>query len=335
MGDNGAGRRLAGLARTRGEPDAVRVARRVRRAGQGNGPAERPKPRPGPTLLVHARRAGLGVVAGQRPACEEPAGPQDRCLHAAWLAQLLECGRLRCSFIPTPVMARMRDLTRYRTKLVQERARETQRVQKTLKDAGIKLDSVVTDVMGKAARRMIEALIAGERNPRVLAEMALTRMRPKIPELRLALEGRFGDHHALMLRMHLDHIDHLTAAIASIEAQVEAEAAPFAPQVERLLSIPGIGLTVAWIVIAEIGIDMSRFPSAAHLASWVGVCPGNHESAGKRARAEPARATPHYEQPCARSPGPRCVCETAIWPPSTSEGRVEGHQTPAAIGLGY
>jgi transposase len=201
---------------------------------------------------------------------------------ACWLAQLLECGLLRGSFVPTPVMGRLRDLTRYRAKLVQERARETQRVQKMLEDAGIKLDSVVSDVMGKASRRMLEALIAGERDPEVLAEMALTRMRPKIPELRLALEGRFGEHHALMLRMHLDHIDSLSATIERIEAQVEAEVAPFAHQVERLMTIPGIGLVVAWVIIAEIGIDMGRFPTAAHLASWVGLCPGNHESAGKR-----------------------------------------------------
>ena len=201
---------------------------------------------------------------------------------ACWLAQLLECGLLRGSFVPTPVMAHLRDLTRYRTKLVQERARETQRVQKTLEDAGIKLDSVVSDVLGKSAREMIEALIAGERDPKVLADMSRTRMRPKIPELRLALEGRFGPHHALMLRLHLEHIDQLGRAMASIDAQVDAEIAPFGPQVERLLTIPGVGPLVARIVVAEIGVDMTRFPSAAHLASWAGLCPGNHESAGKQ-----------------------------------------------------
>lgn len=130
-----------------------------------------------------------------------------------WLAQLLECGLLRGSFVPTPVMARLRDLTRYEKKLIEERTRETQRIQKVLEDAGIKLDSVVSDVLGKASRRMIEALIAGERDPHVLAEMALNRMRPKIPELRLALEGGFSDHHALLLRTHLDHVDHLNTAI--------------------------------------------------------------------------------------------------------------------------
>lgn len=201
---------------------------------------------------------------------------------AAWLAQLLECGLLRGSFVPTPTMARLRDLTRYAKKLIEERARETQRVQRVLEDAGIKLDSVVSDVLGKAARQMIEALIAGERDPHALAELALTRMRPKIPELRLALEGGFSDHHALLLRTLLDHIDHLSAAITRLDAQVEAEAAPFSAAIDLLCTIPGIGLRTAWVIVAEIGADMSRFPTAAHLASWAGLCPGNHESAGKR-----------------------------------------------------
>jgi transposase len=201
---------------------------------------------------------------------------------AAWLAQLAECGLLRGSFVPTPTMARLRDLTRYAKKLTEERARETQRVQRVLEDAGIKLDSVVSDVLGKAARQMIEALIAGERDPAVLAEFALTRMRPKIPELRLALEGGFSPHHALLLRTLLDHIDHLTAAIERLDGQVEAEAAPFSPAIDLLCTIPGIGRGTARVIVAEIGVDMTRFPSAAHLASWAGLCPGNHESAGKR-----------------------------------------------------
>jgi transposase len=201
---------------------------------------------------------------------------------SAWLAQLGECGLLRGSFVPPPVIARLRDLTRYRKKLVEDRAKETQRIQKILEDAGIKLDSVVTDVMGKASRRMLEALIVGERDPEVLAEMALTRMRPKIPELRLALEGRFDEHHALMIGMHLAHIDHLTAGIARLDARVEEVIAPFDDHLRRLMTIPGVGQRTAEVVIAEIGVDMSRFPSAAQLASWAGLCPGNHESAGKR-----------------------------------------------------
>jgi transposase len=235
-----------------------------------------------PVWYVLEEHAGWELLLVNAQHVKNLPGRKTDVADACWLAQLLECGLLRGSFVPTPVMGRLRDLTRYRTKLVQERAREAQRVQKTLEDAGIKLDSVVSDVLGKSAREMIEALIAGERDVEVLAQMSRTRMRPKIPELRLALEGRFGEHHALMLRMHLDHIDQLTAAVARIDTQVEAEVVPFARQVERLLTVPGIGLVVAWIIIAEIGIDMTRFPTAAHLASWVGLCPGNHESAGKR-----------------------------------------------------
>jgi transposase len=201
---------------------------------------------------------------------------------AAWLAQLAECGLLRGSFVPPPVISELRDLTRYRKKLIEDRAKETQRIQKVLEDAGIKLDSVVTDVLGRASRRMLDALIAGERDPEVLADMALTRMRPKIPELRLALEGRFTAHHGLMIRMHLTHIDQLGTAIDALDAEVDRVIAPFVDQVRRLMTIPGVGKRTAEVVIAEIGVDMTRFPTAAHLASWAGLCPGNHESAGKR-----------------------------------------------------
>ncbi len=201
---------------------------------------------------------------------------------AVWLCQLLECGLLRGSFVPPTEIAQMRDLTRYRTKLVQDRARETQRIQKLLEDANIKLDSVVSDVLGKSAREMLEALMAGERDVEVMADMARTRMRSKRPDLRLALEGRFSGHHALMLGMHLDHIDHLSLAIDEISKELDDRLVPFAEQVALLQTIPGVGLRTAQVVIAEIGVDMDRFPTAAHLASWAGLCPGNHESAGKR-----------------------------------------------------
>lgn len=201
---------------------------------------------------------------------------------ACWLAQLLECGLLRGSFVPPREVARLRDMTRYRTKLVQERVRETQRIQKLLEDAGIKLDSVATDVLGKSSRAMLEGLIAGERDPLRLADMALTRMRPKIPELRRAMAGRFDDHHAVLLRMHLDHVDQLTAMEERLDGEVDRLMAPFAEAATRLLSIPGVAKRTAEVVIAEIGVDMSRFPTAGHLASWAGLCPGNRESAGKQ-----------------------------------------------------
>jgi len=180
------------------------------------------------------------------------------------------------------VIQQLRDLTRYRKKLIEERTRETQRTQKLLEDAGIKLDSVVSDVLGKSARAMLEALIRGERDPVVLAEMAQTRMRRKIAELRLALEGGFSDHHALMLALHLEHVDQLTAAIDRLDTEVDRAIRPFSEQRRRLTTIPGVGNRTAEVIIAEIGVDMSRFPTPAHLASWAGMCPGNHESAGKR-----------------------------------------------------
>ncbi len=201
---------------------------------------------------------------------------------AAWLAQLLECGLLRGSFVPTQAMARLRDLTRYRRQLIQQRSQETQRVQKLLEDAGIKLDSVISDVLGKAARRMLEALMAGEQDVEVMADLALTRMRPKIGELRLALEGHFDEHHGLLLGMHLEHIDQLTTSIERLDWEVDRELVPFAEQLRRLCTIPGVGKRTAEVVIAEVGVDMTRFPSAQHLASWAGLCPGNDMSAGKR-----------------------------------------------------
>jgi transposase len=209
-----------------------------------------------------------------------------------WLAQLLECGLLRGSFIPPASIVKLRDLTRYRSKIVGERVRETQRVQKLLEDAGIKLDSVATDVLGVSCRRMLEALIAGERDPEVLAEMALTRMRPKIGVLREALVGRFDDHHALLLRMHLDHIDELVAMEARLDGEVDRLMAPFDEAATRLLSIPGVGKRVAEVIVAEIGTDMSRFPTDKHLASWVGLCPGHHESAGKRSSGRARKGNP-------------------------------------------
>jgi transposase len=201
---------------------------------------------------------------------------------ASWLAQLLECGLLRGSFVPTKEMARLRDLTRYRTKLTQERTREIQRVQKLLEDANIKLDSVITDVMGKSAREMLDALIAGRHDVEAMAQMARTRMRPKIPELRLALDGRFDDHHRLMLRLHLRHIDDLSAMIVELDTTVDELMGPFDEPATRLLSIPGVGKRTVETIVAEIGVDMTRFPTSSHLASWTGLCPGNDESAGKR-----------------------------------------------------
>jgi transposase len=202
---------------------------------------------------------------------------------AEWLAHLLECGLLRGSFIPPADIKAARDVIRYRTKVVQSRTSEVQRLGNVLQDAGIKIDSVASSIATKSGLAMIEALIDGERRPAVLADLALGKMRAKIPDLTLALEGRFSDHHALMCRLHLDHIGHLDAMITKLDAQIEAMMAPFRAERDLLSTIPGIGPLAAAAIISEIGASPAEFfPDAAHLASWAGICPGNHESAGKR-----------------------------------------------------
>jgi transposase len=201
---------------------------------------------------------------------------------AAWLAQLGECGLLRGSFVPDPAMKRLRDLTRYRRRLIEAKVRELQRLTKCLEDAGIKIDSVASSITTMSAQAMVRALCAGERDPAVLAELARGRMRSKINELRYALEGSFDDHHALLCRMHLERVDDLEVAIGVLDGKVADGIEPFAYQRDRLITIPGVATRTAEVIIAEIGVDMSRFPTAAHLASWAGLCPGNNQSAGKR-----------------------------------------------------
>ena len=201
---------------------------------------------------------------------------------AEWLAELLEHGLLRGSFVPPPAIRELRDLTRYRKRLIQEHAAECQRIHKTLEDAGIKLDSVASDVLGVSGRAMLVALVAGERDPDVLAQLAKGRLRSKIPQLRQALRGRFRDHHALLIRLCLDHAGHLEKAIAELDQRVEAVMAPFERARDHLDTITGVGKRAAETIIAEIGTDMSRFPSAGHLASWAGMAPGNNITGGKR-----------------------------------------------------
>jgi len=198
-----------------------------------------------------------------------------------WIAELVAHGLVRPSFVPPPGIRRLRDLTRYRTALTQDRTREIQRLQNVLEDAGIKLDCVASDLMGKSARAMLAALIAGERDPRVLAELALGRMRPKVGALQEALVVRFDDHHARLCSKMLAHIDDLTATICELTGEVQSEIEPFQHSRKRLKAIPGVSDRLAENLIAETGGDMSRFPTPQQLASWAGMCPGNNESAGK------------------------------------------------------
>jgi transposase len=217
-------------------------------------------------------------------------GRKSDVLDAEWIAELLEHGLLRGSFVPPRVIRELRDLTRYRKRLVQTHTQESQRIQKTLEDAGIKLDSVASHVMGVSGRAMLRALIAGERDPETLAELAKGKLRKKIPELRRALQGRFGDHHALLIGMSLDHIDHLEATMARLDDQIDTLFAtntneagiPFGQARDHLDTIPGVAKRAAEAIIAEIGVDMARFPNAGHLASWAGMAPGNNITGGKR-----------------------------------------------------
>ncbi len=215
---------------------------------------------------------------------------------ADWLVHLLECGLLAGSFIPPADIKAARDVYRYRTKVTQQRVSEIARLGNVLQDAGIKIDSVASSIATKSGRAMIEALIDGERRGAVLAELARGKMRAKIADLSMALEGRFGDHHALMCRLHLDHIDHLEAMIARLDAQIEAMMAPFQPQRDLLVTAPGIGQLASAGVIAEIGASPAEFfATAAHLASWTGLCPGNHESAGKRRSGKRRKGNPDLQ----------------------------------------
>ena len=211
-----------------------------------------------------------------------PGRPKTDKLDAAWLCKVAERQMIRPSFVPPPQFRRLRDLTRYRADLVAARTAEKNRVEKLLEDAQIKLSVVVSDIFGVSGRDMLAALVAGERNPRALAQLARRTMRRKITVLEEAFTGYFTDHHAFLLGRMLARVDAITADIAGLDARIEAETCPLATAAGKLDEVPGINLTAAHAVLAETGIDMTRFPTAGHLVSWAKYAPGVSESAGKK-----------------------------------------------------
>jgi transposase len=228
-------------------------------------------------LLVNA--AHLAKVPGRKTDVAD----------CVWIAQLLECGLLRGSFVPPPAIRELRDLTRYRKALLQDRTREANRLHKVLQDAGIKLATVAIDILGVSGRAMLTALASGTTDPVILADLARGTLRKKLPALRQALQGRFRGHHAFLVTQFLAHLDYLDETIATLSVEIEGRLALFTAILTRLQTMPGVKRRTVENLVAEIGIDPTPFPTASHLASWAGVCPGNNESAGKRRRGRTRR----------------------------------------------
>jgi transposase len=288
--------------------------------------------------VYHAlAQAGIGVCVCNAAHMRNVPGRKTDLADCQWIAELHEYGLLRASFIPAGAVAELRARTRYRKKLIQQRVSEGQRLSKVLEDAGIKIDSVASELLGKSGRAMIEALIAGERDPGILADLALGRLRRKTEELVMACDGRFSASHAQMCRLHLDAYDHLTGMIAGLDALVAAAAAPFAALIARLVTIPGIGQRTAEVIVAETGGDMTRFATAARLASWAGLAPGDNESAGKRKHAAARKGDRHL----------RAAMTEAAWATARTRTRPgarfrrlarrfgHGHEKKAAVAVAH
>ncbi|HEY1243560.1 MAG TPA: IS110 family transposase [Hyphomicrobiaceae bacterium] len=235
-------------------------------------------------LLVNARH--IKTVPGRKTDIRD----------CEWIADLLRHGLLRPSFVPDRPQRELRELTRYRTALADERAAEVNRLQKTLEGANIKLAAVATDSLGVSGRQMLEALVAGTTDAPTLAALAKGRLRAKLPQLEQALAGRVGPHQRFLLARQLAHIDFLDAQIVEVSAEIAERLRPFEAEVARLDTIPGVGQRTAEILLAELGADLQRFPSAKHLASWAGMCPGNRESAGKRYSGKTRKGNPYVRR---------------------------------------
>jgi transposase len=232
-------------------------------------------------LLVNARH--VKTVPGRKTDAKD----------CEWLADLLRHGLLRGSYVPEREQRELRELTRYRTALIQERAAAVNRLQKTLEGANLKLAGVASNIVGVSARRMLEQLVAGVTEPRLLAELARGRLRAKLPELERALAGSFRPHHRFLVAEILSHIDELDERLARLDAEVQRRQRPFDPLLARLDAIPGVGRRAAEVILAELGPDLRHFPTAQHCASWAGLCPGNQESAGKRASGRSRKGNPY------------------------------------------
>jgi transposase len=246
--------------------------------------------------VYHAlAQAGIAVCVCNAAHMRNVPGRKRDISDCQWIAELHEHGLLRPSFIPAAEVAALRARTRYRKKLIEQRTSEGQRLSKVLEDAGIKIDSVASELLGKSGRAMIEALVGGERNPGVLAGLAKGVLRRKTEQLQMACDGRFTASHAQMCRLHLDAYDHLTVQIAELDQLVAAAAAPFQRLIDRLVTIPGVGPRTAQVIVAETGGDMTRFATSARLAAWAGLAPGDNESAGKRMKAATRKGNRHLK----------------------------------------
>ncbi len=249
-----------------------------------------------PVYAVLEEEPSWKLVVGNAQHLKNVPGRKTDTKDAQWLAHLLRAGLIRPSFVPPPDLRRARDLTRYRSRLVEERTRERNRVLKVLQTAGIKLDGVASDAFGVSGLAMLHALAEGTKTPRQMAELARGRMRAKLDALEIALEGRLEAHHRDMLRIALRRLQQAESDVREVDGLIDAALAAYREPMERLQQIPGVDAITAKVVIAELGPDMSVFPTAAHAASWAGMCPGNHESAGKSLGGRPAKGNSHLRK---------------------------------------